>query len=416
MKDPNENRPRYRQTKIGWLPEDWKVFKVNEVGAVQAGRQRSPHFVKGELRSYLRVANIFDGYIDTSDVLRMLFTKEDFERYRLQDGDILLNEGQSLELVGRCAKYLGMPRDCCFQNTLIRFRANELITPDFAQILFSYLQKNGVFTKIASQTTSIAHLGVSRFANLHIPVPTIFEQKKIAKILHSWDTTIDQTRKQIEAKKKRKKALMQQLYEGNMHLENLENEKWVTSPLGALVSPVSRPIPKPSQPYIALGLRSHGKGTFHRLVEDTKKIEMDTLYRIEQGDIIVNITFAWEGAIAVADKTDEGSLVSHRFPTYRVRENSELSFLRQLIVTSKFVWDLGIISPGGAGRNRVLNKKDFLKLKVLTPPKATQRKIGEILSSADKEIELLEGKLTTLEKQKHGLMQKLLTGEVRVRT
>lgn len=143
---------------------------------------------------------------------------------------------------------------------------------------------------------------------------------------------------------------------------------------------------------------------------------MDTLYRIEPDDIVANITFAWEGAIAIANSDDEGGLVSHRFPTYRVKQGADLSFLRQLILTKKFVWDLGLISPGGAGRNRVLSKTDFLKLKVPVPSKAMQKKIGKILSSVDQEINVFEDKLTALEKQKRGLMQKLLTGEVRVKT
>jgi type I restriction enzyme S subunit len=69
---------------------------------------------------YLRVANVFDGWISTEDVLQMRFTDTEFQRYHLKTGDILLNEGQSLELVGRSAIYGGAPPKCCFQNTLVR--------------------------------------------------------------------------------------------------------------------------------------------------------------------------------------------------------------------------------------------------------------------------------------------------------
>ena len=242
--------------------------------------------------------------------------------------------------------------------------------------------------------------------------PKATVQEKIAAILSAWDTAIDQTRKLIAAKKKRKKALMQKLLEAELCFTKREQD---TSPIKALVSPVSRPFPKPKEPYLAIGLRSHGKGTFQRIVEEPDKVAMDTLYRIEKDDIIVNITFAWEGAIAIANGCDEGGLVSHRFPTFRVKENADLSFLRQLFLTKRFVWDLGLISPGGAGRNRVLNKTDFMNLKVFAPSIEVQKMIGLILSIVDNEIELLENKLAALEKQKRGLMQKLLTGEVRVK-
>jgi type I restriction enzyme S subunit len=143
---------------------------------------------------------------------------------------------------------------------------------------------------------------------------------------------------------------------------------------------------------------------------------MDTLYRVEANDLVVNITFAWEGAIAIASERDSGGFVSHRFPTYRLRETeADIDFFRNLILTNRFVWDLGLISPGGAGRNRVLSQKDFLKLKVVVPSVVAQKEIGKTLAAADKELHFWEDYLKALEKQKRGLLQKLLSGEVRVK-
>jgi type I restriction enzyme S subunit len=151
-------------------------------------------------------------------------------------------------------------------------------------------------------------------------------------------------------------------------------------------------------------------------VEEPDKVMMDTLYRVEEGDLVVNITFAWEGAIAFVPEKDSGGLVSHRFPTYRLKETEvDRGFFRNLIQTKRFVWDLGLISPGGAGRNRVLSQKDFLKQKVHVPSLGVQERVGEMLEAAYDELRLCEEYLVALEKQKRGLMQKLLTGEVRVR-
>jgi type I restriction enzyme S subunit len=219
--DRNENRPGYKKTKVGWIPIEWKTPRIKEVGKVQAGRQRSPHFTEGDLRPYLRAANIFEGYIDKSDIFEMRFTEAEFERYCLRFNDVLLNEGQRLELVGRCALYRGVPKNCCFQNTLVRFRPSESVVPNFALVLFTYFQKRGVFASIASQTTSIAHLGVSRFAYLQILLPNLSEQKKIAEILSIWDAAIEQTRKLIEAKKRRKKALIREYSERNAQRDKI---------------------------------------------------------------------------------------------------------------------------------------------------------------------------------------------------
>lgn len=68
------------------------------------------------MRPYLRVANVFEDRIDTSSVMEMNFTQEEFETYRLEDGDVLLNEGQSLHLVGRPAIYRGEVPGACSQT------------------------------------------------------------------------------------------------------------------------------------------------------------------------------------------------------------------------------------------------------------------------------------------------------------
>jgi type I restriction enzyme S subunit len=90
----------------------------------------------------------------------------------MRSGDVLLNEGQSLELVGRCAIYQDeYPEPCAIQNQLLRFRAHEGVSAVFASYLFRYCQQTGVFARIALQTTSIAHLGGSRFEKLRLAWP-----------------------------------------------------------------------------------------------------------------------------------------------------------------------------------------------------------------------------------------------------
>lgn len=153
------------------MPKKFPMKQVAVTGEVQGGRQRSPHMTEGRVAPYLRVANVFDGYIDFTDVNEMAFKPKELETFRLKAGDILLNEGQSVELVGRCAMYTDGPEDCCFQNTLIRYRSGPGTDPNFALQLFRYCQAIGVFSRIAVKTNSIAHLGVSRFAELELPSP-----------------------------------------------------------------------------------------------------------------------------------------------------------------------------------------------------------------------------------------------------
>ncbi len=177
-----------------------------------------------------------------------------------------------------------------------------------------------------------------------------------------------------------------------------------------------REVQKPKGQYRSLGIRSHCKGTFLREVEDPDKVMMETLYAVKKNDLIVNITFAWEGAVALVKESDEGALVSHRFPTYVFDRNVVIpEFFQYLIPSKRFVYNLGIISPGGAGRNRVLDRKDFMHLQFIMPPVEEQKKIAKILSTWDRAIETLDKLIAAKTRLKKGLMQKLLTGEVRLK-
>ncbi|MCD8501773.1 MAG: restriction endonuclease subunit S [Bacillaceae bacterium] len=134
---------------------------------------------------------------------------------------------------------------------------------------------------------------------------------------------------------------------------------------------------------------------------------MDKLYEVHDGDFIINITFAWEQSLAVADKDDHGKLVSHRFPTYLFKKNQEKGFYKYFFTTKYFKYCLGNASPGGAGRNRVLNKTDFMNITVNVPAYAEQIKISSFLNVLDKKISNEEQKLNSLKQEKQAFMQQM---------
>lgn len=161
-----------------------------------------------------------------------------------------------------------------------------------------------------------------------------------------------------------------------------------------------RPVSKPNNPYWRLGIRSWAKGTFRAYVDDPTAVDMGELYVVRENDLVVNITFAWEHAIAVASKEDDGLLVSHRFPTYVFDRGNVPAYYKAVVSQQYFKDMLDHISPGGAGRNRVLNRKDFLALPCYVPPVAEQQKIAEILATCDRMIELKQSKIDELKKLK----------------
>lgn len=190
---------------------------------------------------------------------------------------------------------------------------------------------------------------------------------------------------------------------------------WKLGKMSDIIENISRPVPKPDKPYWRLGIKSWAKGTFHAFVDNPDTVDMDELYEVKENDLIVNITFAWEHAIAIAKKEDEGLLVSHRFPTYVFKDEQIPEYYQAVISRHYFKDMLDHISPGGAGRNRVLNRKDFLNLPCYIPSLVEQRKIAEVLSTCDRVIELKQQLLAEKRKQKQWLMQVLLDPDSCVR-
>ncbi len=182
------------------LPPGWASRKVREVGVVQLGRQRSPDVHRGpNMRPYLRVANVYEDRLDLSDVMEMHFSESEYERFRLVPGDILLNEGQTRELVGRPAMYKGELAGACFTNSLIRFRPNSAVRGDFALFQFRHWMRAGNFTALAQITTNIAHLGAGRFAEMDFAVPPLNEQRRIVAKLEALQARSRRAREALDA-------------------------------------------------------------------------------------------------------------------------------------------------------------------------------------------------------------------------
>ena len=216
----------FKESRFGWIPQEWGVSDVRNRGSVQLGRQRSPDQFSGIWTTrYLRVANVFDGFINYRDVLTMDFTPDERKTFGIKRGDILLNEGQSLELVGRSALFDGPDDTFCFQNTLVRFRCFSRQHPLFYQFLFKWFLDSGFFMRIAKQTTSVAHLGADRFARMPCPSVPYEEQCRIAERLSAIEIMRDIETLQLAKLRCLRDGLMHDLLTGRVRVQVEKSEE-----------------------------------------------------------------------------------------------------------------------------------------------------------------------------------------------
>jgi len=192
----------WREERPG-LIEPWRTVKTKEAGKIQLGRQRSPKYHNGPtMRPYLRVQNVFEDRIDLDDVMEMDFSGADLEKYTLHPGDILLNEGQSPQYLGRPAMYRGELPGVCFTNSLIRFQAGASVMPDFALFVFRHCMHSGRYIQEGTITTNIAHLSAGRFGEVDFPLPSPEEQQEIVLRAQDLFTLANQLEARLTAARK----------------------------------------------------------------------------------------------------------------------------------------------------------------------------------------------------------------------
>ena len=184
-------------------------------------------------------------------------------------------------------------------------------------------------------------------------------------------------------------------------------EDWEQRKLESLFTKYEDKVNTPDSGYWRLGLRSHCKGTFHTYVDAGHELETTEMYRVKAGNFILNITFAWERALAVTDDEDQDKLVSHRFPQFKPNSDLVIDFFKHTLMDKRLKHHLELSSPGGAGRNKVLKVSDMLKYELLVPSIQEQNIISSFLNNIDHIITLHQCKLKKLNLAKKSLLQKL---------
>lgn len=369
----------------------------------------------------LRMGNIKDDKLDLTSLKYADLSAEDPDKVLLRPGDILFNRTNSRDLVGKVA-LVTSNQPLGFASYLLRLRTNHSVTCEWLWIRMASPDFQQKLREIATPGVSQSNINPTRMRELVVSVPPLFEQEKIAAILGSVGDAIQATQAVIDQTRMVRSGLLQRLLtRGIGHTQFRQTEigempsSWRVLPVGSIAARVRQPVDAlADQSYREIGIRSHGKGIFHKPVVQGQQLGDKSVFQVEPGCLVVNIVFAWEGAVAATSDAEQGMIASHRFPMYRPDPSVDLRWLTLFFKSSRGIQALGSASPGGAGRNRTLNQKDFLRLLVPVPSVSEQLQVSEIIESVDASLKEYADRLDTLVAIKHGLMQNLLTGRTRV--
>jgi type I restriction enzyme, S subunit len=210
-----------------------------------------------------------------------------------------------------------------------------------------------------------------------VTLPQVSEQRRIAAKLDAGAAQIQMLRRSADAARAELNATLNSAF-----------RKVVagapTVSMGDIAPLVRRPVViDPDGSYPELGVRSFGKGTFRKPSLSGMEVGTKRLFEIHEGDLLFNIVFAWEGAVAVTSAADHGRVGSHRFLTcVPDPQRATSKFLLYYFLTPEGTARLGAASPGGAGRNRTLGLKALESIVVPAPSLDAQLWFDELQQKA----------------------------------
>ena len=398
----------YKDSPLGIIPEDWEVNRLGDlcINKGDYGLNAPAVDYSTNLPTFLRITDINeDGSLSCNDMKSVDDPSAD--DYCLKDGDIVF--ARTGATVGKTYLYKKKDGRLVYAGYLIKF------TPDPKKLIPYYLKVNTEashywnWVAVTSQRSGQPGINAAEYCSFKIAVPSTDEQNRICEVLQLWDAAIEKLRELIEKLTLRKRGLMQQLLTGKKRLPDFTGE-WKPVKLGDVFEErnetncVNLPL---------LSVTAE-KGIIYQLDSDKRDIsneDKSKYKRICPYDIGYNTMRMWQGrsALSILD-----GIVSPAYTIITPRDSVDVRFMAMLIkepgVVHKF-WERsqGLVSD-------TLNCKfpDFCKVKVMLPPKSEQSEIADLIETLEHKLLLEDKKLKSLQFQKRGLMQQLLTGKKRI--
>jgi len=385
------------KNKIG-IPSDWKMVPIGKVLVSSQYGTSNGNSDTGV--PVVGMKNLQDGKVDFNDLPLVSVDEAEKESLLLHDGDILLNRTNSYDLVGKIG-FVKNAIETVFASYLVRLKVNMTKSdPKFVAMWLTSFWANQMIKKIATRAVSQANVNPTEFKKFClVPVPPLPEQKAIAALLSTWDEAIEKTERLIQAKEKRFKWLLRELISEPRNTQ--KDPKWKKVKLGDLFGKAIK-VEKGK----ALTKESNTEGNIP-VVAGGQTYAYHTNHPTHE---IPTVTVSASGAYA-------GFVWYHDYPIWA----SDCNVLYATKGVTKFLYftlkaiqhRVYALQSGGAQPH--VYSKDMKNLHIQWPSIEEQQEIAETLSSAQQEIDLLKQLAEKYKTQKRGLMQKMLTGEWRIK-
>lgn len=381
----------YKATALGIIPQEWKTIRLKDCFSISAG----------------------------GDVQKDCFSEAPSLQYKYPIySNSLFNHGlygftshprhkaNSITITGRGALGHAEYREIDF-DAIVRLLVLAPKIPLNGQYITEYINFRKPFFY---ESTGVPQLTAPQIANIQVLFPPLGEQRKIAEVLGVWDEAIEKQARLIEKLALRKRGLMQRLLSAKLRLPGF-SEPWKIHKLQELFTERNE-TNRTDLPLLSI---TGDRGVILQTESekrDTSNDDKSKYKRIAKGDIGYNTMRMWQGRSALSGL--EG-IVSPAYTIVVPNTDVDGYYMSVLFKQPRLIYDFWTHSQGLVGDTLNCKYRDFGQVHICCPPLAEQKAITEVLTAADREIELAKEKLERLRRQKRGLMQQLLTGKKRMK-
>ena len=382
----------YKATALGIIPQEWEVRPLNYLGAICSGGTPDTEVAEywnGDIAwcTPSDITKLDTKYIESTEVKITAKGLKESSATLLPPRSIVVCTRATIGNAAICNTEIATNQG--FKNII----PNEKTNPEWLYYIIIYSKPRLVRFGCGSTFLEVSKKDFSRFK---IAVPPLAEQRKIAEVLGVWDKAIEKQARLIEKLALRKRALMQRLLSAKLRLPGF-SEPWKKVKLGD-VAELYQPQTIQSEDLSQTGYPVYGANGL---------IGYYNNYNHEYPQVVITCRGSSCGTV---NFTPGKCWITGNAMVLNVDNNRDVnkSFFYYLISNSSFV---NLIS--GSGQPQIV-RQPLLKFELRIPPLKEQTAIAEVLTAADREIDLAKEKLERLRRQKRGLMQQLLTGKKRI--
>lgn len=396
----------YKQTPVGLIPTEWNLKRIGDVISFSGGSQPNLKYFK---------------YFETSGYIRLIQTRDyrtDKYKTYIPIGSVKKFCDENDIMIGR----YGPPIFQVFKGlsgaynvALIKATPVDFISKDYSYYFLCRPELRMYLEGLSQRSGGQTGVDIEKLNEYPFPIPTLHEQQKIAAILSTWDTAIDNCKTIIEKLKERNKGLAQHLLTGKVRVKGFGTSKWQSVPINTIAKEVS--LKNPSDKELIVMSCTKYDGLVPSLEYFGRKIysnDLTTYKIVKKGQFAYATNHIEEGSIGYQASFDE-ALISPMYTVFQTDDTVYDDLLFRILKSHTYIHEYQKRMEGSIDRRGGLRWDEFSKIKVPIVGLEEQRAIYAILETATAEINQYQQRLQALQLQKKGLMQQLLTGKTRVK-